>query len=73
MAAYSYLVGGLIATVSPAEEQEKLNECSTCGWELVTVLLKKHKGSDYIFFYFRRPEQGSFPKENPRFDLHFSD
>jgi hypothetical protein len=31
---YSYLVGGLLATVSPEEETEKLNQCAELGWEL---------------------------------------
>ena len=41
---FSYLVGGLLATISPEEETEKLNQCAELGWELVNVAVRKHRG-----------------------------
>ncbi|MGA3266357.1 MAG: hypothetical protein ABSE16_06010 [Verrucomicrobiota bacterium] len=68
---FSYLVGGLLATVSPEEETAKLNQCAESGWELVAVAPKKYRGVDYTFFYFRRAITDENPKTEPRFDLRF--
>ena len=63
------LVGGLLATVSPEEETEKLNQCAQQGWELITVVPRKHKGNEYVFYYLRRKNDGESPKDTPRFDV----
>ena len=69
---YSYLVGGLLATVSPEEEQEKLNQCAETGWKLIAVTTRKRSGHDYVVYYFRRQNNGEIPQETPRFDARFS-
>ena len=66
---FSYLVGGLLATVSPEEETAKLNQCAELGWELVNVAVRKHRGHEYIFYYLRRADSGDNPKHEPRFDV----
>jgi hypothetical protein len=63
------LVGGLIATVSPEEETEQLNECAAGGWELLTVTQRKYQGHDYIIYYFRRKNSCDKFRPPPRFDL----
>lgn len=67
----SYLVGGLLATVSPEEETEKLNQCAEKGWELITVMPRKYKGHEYIFYYLRRKTDGESEEDAPRFDVSF--
>lgn len=73
MQQYRYLVGGLIESVSPHEEEAKLNECATLGWELISVISKHHGGKPYTFFYFRRSISDEKREvEKPRFDIQFS-
>lgn len=69
---YSYLVGGLLQeNLTPEKEQEKLNLCASEGWELVTVVARRHRGHDYVFFYLRRPQNGESTGQAPRFDTVF--
>lgn len=73
MKAYTYMVGGLFHdNLSPEVEERKLNECSTLGWDLFTVVVKKVKGEDCTVYYFRRAGGGD-GQENPRFDWSISD
>jgi hypothetical protein len=63
------MVGGLLANVSPEQETAKLNECAENGWELVTVLSRRHGRHGYIFYYLKRKNTGEKPKYEPRFDI----
>ena len=63
---YSYMVGGLLATVSPQEEQDKLNLCAKAGWEMFLTSMRKIDGTEYIIHYFRRPVYDA--KTGSRFD-----
>jgi len=69
MSRYSYMVGALLATVTVDYENTILKECGEAGWELVSVVFKRHKKDDYTFFYFRREIGDSDSGEQkPRFD-----
>jgi hypothetical protein len=72
MIRYSYMVGGLLATVSPDEEANKLNQCAEHRWELVQVLHRRWRGQEYIFYYLRREITGETAKDKPRFSFYFA-
>jgi len=65
---FSYMVGGLLATVSPEEETVKLEQCAEAGWELLTVAMRKQDGHDYVIYYFRRENSGDEDENVSRFD-----
>jgi hypothetical protein len=63
---YTYLVGGLHNKgLHPDKEQEKLNECGSLGWMLVSVIVR----SEYTLYYFRREKRNTDNENKPRFDL----
>jgi hypothetical protein len=70
---YEYLVGGLLndANLTPEREQTALNKTAKDGWELISVVEKQYRNSQYTFYYLRRLT-GHSQKENRCFDLQFS-
>jgi hypothetical protein len=69
MQKYAYMIGGLSETVSPEEEERNLNECAEQGWELVSVVFKRHRGKRYTFFYFRKELSDNTKTKRPRFEI----
>ena len=69
MTRYSYMVGALPLTVTLDYEESILKKCGEFGWELISTIVKTHKGHQYTFHYFKREisenEKGG---ETPRFN-----
>lgn len=63
------MMGAFPITVSFEDEESKLNECGRHGWELFNSVVRKYKGQDWVYHYFRREiKEGEENTEKPRFD-----
>jgi hypothetical protein len=64
---YSYFVGALrLEGLSTEEQENKLNEVGSDGWELITIREERINGRQYLLFYLKRPFSDS--ENASRFD-----
>ena len=69
MTRYSYMMGAVPNTITLEKEQSILDKCGDAGWQLVSSIVRKIKGDEWTYHYFRREiKEGEEIAEKPRFD-----